>query len=250
MCGGVTGPAWALPVPVPGSVSGLGHGWRHRRKPWSPGGLPEYYFFFRNSGTTRPAWKKPELGLSPVLPGLWPRVLGGSAVPRVAQKSGMGMGMAARVSAVVCRRFICSTAQFSLSVKSPCCTGRILLQLQMKAPPGTSHPSPPEDIGGLGGLQENLSALNVSVCTALPLEPRSEQKSCGKWLQPVNGCQGITHGSVPRQKRAPSLFICERACVLHEKAFLINRPAALELDKKWSQKDLINPSSVPGACSA
>lgn len=118
----------------------------------------------------------------------------------------------------------------------------------METPPGTSHPSPHVDFGGLVGPQENLSALNTSVCTSLPLEPWSEQKSCGKWLQPVNGCQGITHGSVPRQNQASSLLICKRACVLHEKAFLINRPAPLELDKKWSQKDFINPRSVPGVC--
>lgn len=65
MCGGVTGPAWALPVPVPGSVSGLGHGWRHRRKPWSPGGLPEYYFFFQELRNNPPSLEETRAGSLP-----------------------------------------------------------------------------------------------------------------------------------------------------------------------------------------
>lgn len=35
----------------------------------------------------------------------------------------------------------------------------------------------------------------------------------------------------------------QSACVLHEKAFLINRPAPLEFDKNRGEKDLINPQS-------
>lgn len=76
------------------------------------------------------------------------------------------------------------------------------------------------------------------------------KRAVRKWLQPVNGCQGTTHVSMPWQNQASSLLICKRACVLHEKAFLINRTAPLELDKKWSQKDLINLRSFQGARSA
>lgn len=35
----------------------------------------------------------------------------------------------------------------------------------------------------------------------------------------------------------------QSAHVLHEKAFLINRPAPLEFDKNRGEKDLINPRS-------
>ena len=77
MCSGLTGPvgcgaagaAWTLPVP--GSMSMLGHGWQHGRQPWSHGDFPEHFFWRGSTVSACPAQKRSDLGLSPVLPTLW-----------------------------------------------------------------------------------------------------------------------------------------------------------------------------------
>lgn len=97
--------------------------------------------------------------------------------------------MAACVSAVICKTVhLLRCSLLAVRRNLLCCTGWILLPppaedpapsgLGMEAVPSIAFPSPSVDIRGLTGIQEKKNALNIYVCTYMPIELCSEQKSC------------------------------------------------------------------------
>lgn len=81
----------------------------------------------------------------------------------------------------------------------------------------TSSPSPAVDIEGFTGTQEKGSALNMYVCTYMPIELRSEQKSCWEVAAACEWMSGSNTRICATAKSGVALLICKKKPVFYMK---------------------------------